>query len=38
MPRGGADLWKFIVALDHDSRMDLFAHCVALTGNAVRLP
>lgn len=24
--------------LDHDSRMALFAHCVALTVNAVKLP
>jgi ParB family transcriptional regulator, chromosome partitioning protein len=27
-----------VVYLDHDSRMALFAHCVALTVNAVRLP
>ena len=38
MPRDVADLWAFAVELDHDSRMDLFAHCVALTINAVRLP
>ena len=38
MPRDSADLWAFMVALDHDSRMALFAHCVALTVNAVRLP
>ena len=37
MPRDVADLWAFAVELDHDSRMDLFAHCVALTINAVRL-
>jgi ParB family transcriptional regulator, chromosome partitioning protein len=38
MPRDVADLWAFVVELDHDSRMALFAHCVALTVNAVRLP
>jgi ParB family transcriptional regulator, chromosome partitioning protein len=26
-----SDLWDFVVALDFDSRMALFAHCVALT-------
>jgi ParB family chromosome partitioning protein len=41
---GGADardvaaLWAFVVDLDHDSRIALFAHCVALTVNAVKLP
>ena len=34
MPRDVADLWTFVVELDHDSRMALFAHCVALTVNA----
>src|SRR5882724_2929328 len=38
MPRDVADLWTFVVELDHDSRMALFAHCVALTVNAVKLP
>jgi ParB family chromosome partitioning protein len=38
MPRDVADLWAFVVELDHDSRMALLAHCVALTVNAVRLP
>jgi ParB family chromosome partitioning protein len=38
MPRDVADLWTFMVELDHDSRMALFAHCVALTVNAVKLP
>jgi len=38
MPRDATDLWAFVVELDHDSRMALFAHCVALTVNAVRLP
>ncbi len=38
MPRDVIELWAFVVALDHDSRMALFAHCVALTVNAVKLP
>ena len=38
MPRDVAALWTFVVDLDHDSRMALFAHCVALTVNAVKLP
>jgi ParB family chromosome partitioning protein len=38
MPRDVNDLWPFVVELDHDSRMALFAHCVALTVNAVKLP
>ena len=38
MPRDVSGLWKFIVELDHDSRMALFAHCAALTVNAVKLP
>ena len=38
MPRDATDLWTFVVELDHDSRMALFAHCVALTVNAVKLP
>jgi ParB family chromosome partitioning protein len=38
MPRDVTDLWAFVVELDHDSRMALFAHCVALTINAVKLP
>ncbi|MEW6769753.1 MAG: ParB/RepB/Spo0J family partition protein [Pseudomonadota bacterium] len=38
MPRDVADLWAFVVDLDHDNRMALFAHCVALTVNAVKLP
>lgn len=38
IPRDVSDLWTFVVELDHDSRMALFAHCVALTTNAVRLP
>lgn len=38
MPRDVTELWAFVVELDHDSRMALFSHCVALTVNAVRLP
>jgi ParB family chromosome partitioning protein len=38
MPRDVASLWAFVAELDHDSRMALFAHCVALTVNAVKLP
>jgi len=38
MPRDVSDLWTFIVELDPDSRMALFAHCAALTVNAVKLP
>src|SRR4029453_16102491 len=29
MPRDVSHLWAFVVELDHDSRMALFAHCVA---------
>lgn len=38
MPRDVADLWGFIAGLDQASVMALFAHCVSLTVNAVRLP
>ncbi len=38
MPRDVTDLWTFVVEIDHDSRMALFAHCVSLTVNAVKLP
>jgi ParB family chromosome partitioning protein len=38
MPPDVTDLWSFVVELDHNSRIALFAHCVALTANAVRLP
>ncbi|HTV30538.1 MAG TPA: ParB N-terminal domain-containing protein [Xanthobacteraceae bacterium] len=38
LPRDVGDLWPFIVGLDADSRMALFAHCIALTVNAVRAP
>jgi ParB family transcriptional regulator, chromosome partitioning protein len=38
LPQAPSDLWSFIAELDHDSRMALFAHCVALTVFAVRAP
>jgi ParB family chromosome partitioning protein len=38
MPREAIKLWTFVSELDHDSRMALLAHCVALTVNAVKLP
>lgn len=38
MPRDVADLWGFIASLDHASVMALFAHCAALTVNAVKQP
>ena len=38
MPRDVTSLWTFVSELDHDSRMGLLAHCVALTVNAVKLP
>ncbi|AUC95490.1 chromosome partitioning protein ParB [Bradyrhizobium sp. SK17] len=38
MPKDVGRLWDFVVELDHDSRMSLFAHCAALTVNAVKLP
>jgi ParB family transcriptional regulator, chromosome partitioning protein len=38
MPRDVTSLWTFVAELDHDSRMALFLHCVALTVNAVKLP
>jgi ParB family chromosome partitioning protein len=37
-PREVTDLGAFVAELDHDSRLALFAHCVVLTVNAVRLP
>ena len=38
IPRDVSGLWTFVEELDHDSRLALFAHCVALTVNAVKLP
>jgi len=37
LPQSVGDLWAFIVALDPDSRMALFAHSAALTAYAVRV-
>ncbi len=37
LPEEVADLWAYVVALAADSRMALFAHCAALTVNAVRV-
>jgi len=38
LPRETADLWDALVAFDSDSRQALFAHCVALSLNAVFEP
>lgn len=38
MPTDLGGLWGYMTALDHDSRMALFAHCTALTVSAVRIP
>lgn len=38
MPWDVAKLWEFVAELDYNSRMALFAHCTALTVNAVKLP
>lgn len=38
LPRDPADLWGFIAGLDQASVLALFAHCAALTVNAVLLP
>ncbi len=38
LPKSPSDLWEFVVGLDYDSRMMLFAHCVALTVFAVKVP
>jgi ParB family chromosome partitioning protein len=38
MPRDVTNLWTFVAELHHDSRMAMFARCVALTVNAVKLP
>lgn len=38
MPREVSELWDFIASLDHASVMALFAHCAALTVNAVKQP
>lgn len=36
MPQDAGEAWRFIVALDSDSRASLLAHCVSLTADAVR--
>ncbi len=38
MPKNAGDLWDLLADLDSDSRQALFAHCVALTINAVHQP
>jgi len=38
LPRESADLWDSLCAFDPDSRHALFAHCVALSVNAVYEP
>jgi ParB family chromosome partitioning protein len=38
LPRESAELWDALGALDPDSRHALFAHCVALSVNAVHEP
>jgi len=38
MPKNAGDLWDVLADLDSDSRHALFAHCVALTINAVHHP
>jgi len=35
LPKEPQDLWQALTALDHDSREALFAHCVALSVNAL---
>lgn len=38
LPQSPSDLWTCLVALDHNSRMALFARCAALTVFAVHVP
>ena len=38
LPEDDADLWTCLVEMPGDSRMELLAHCVSLTVNAVKLP
>ena len=38
LPREPGDLWDALVAFDADSRDALFAHCVAMSVNAVHEP
>jgi ParB family chromosome partitioning protein len=38
LPRESGALWEALLELDGESRLGLFAHCVALTVNAVHEP
>jgi ParB family chromosome partitioning protein len=38
LPQEPEALWTFIHGLADDERMDLLAHCVSLTANAIRVP
>lgn len=38
LPRESAELWDALANFDHDSRDALFAHCIALSTNAVYEP
>ena len=38
LPEREEELWDFLIALDHDRREALFAHCAGLTVNAVHEP
>lgn len=38
LPQEPGELWEALLGFDHDSRQGLFAHCVALTVNAVQEP
>jgi ParB family chromosome partitioning protein len=38
LPRKPEALWAFIHGLSDDDRMNLLAHCVSLTANAIRAP
>ncbi len=38
LPKAPEDLWEALVGFDNDSREALFAHCVAMTVNAVQEP
>jgi len=38
LPQDAGDLWEALLAFDSDSRAALFAHCAALTVNAIQEP
>jgi ParB family chromosome partitioning protein len=38
LPGNADEVWDYLIALDQDSRMALFAHCVSLTLNATIQP